>query len=75
MAVKVSGTTVIDDSRGLTNIVNVAANGTISFNNIAYPTTDGSDGEALVTDGLGNLSFASAGVTTGKAIAMAIVFG
>ena len=39
------------------------------------PTTDGTSGEALVTDGSGTLSFAAAGISTGKAIAMAIVFG
>ena len=42
------------------------------------PTTDGADGQVLTTDGAGNLQLESpapAGVTTGKAIAMAIVFG
>jgi hypothetical protein len=39
------------------------------------PTTDGTSGEALVTDGSGTISFGSAGISTGKAIAMAIVFG
>ena len=40
------------------------------------PTADAtSSGQALVSDGSGNLSFADAGISTGKAIAMAIVFG
>jgi len=39
------------------------------------PTSDGSTGQALVTNGSGTLSFGSAGVSTGKSIAMAIVFG
>ena len=39
------------------------------------PTVDGSSGEALVTNGSGTISFGSAGISTGKAIAMAIVFG
>ena len=39
------------------------------------PTADGSNGQAMVTDGSGNLSFGTAGISTGKAIAMAIVFG
>jgi len=39
------------------------------------PTSDGTNGQALVTDGSGTISFGSAGVSTGKAIAMAIVFG
>jgi hypothetical protein len=29
----------------------------------------------MITNGSGTLSFGSAGITTGKAIAMAIVFG
>jgi hypothetical protein len=40
------------------------------------PTADASSsGQALVSDSSGNLSFADAGITTGKAIAMAMIFG
>jgi hypothetical protein len=39
------------------------------------PTADGTSGQAIVTNGSGALSFATAGISTGKAIAMAIVFG
>ena len=39
------------------------------------PTVDGTSGQAIITNGAGSLSFATAGITTGKAIAMAIVFG
>lgn len=41
------------------------------------PTTDGTNGQVLQTNGSGTLSFNTpeAGVSTGKAIAMAIVFG
>ena len=39
------------------------------------PTADGTSGQAIITNGAGSLSFATAGITTGKAIAMAIVFG
>ena len=42
---------------------------------LTLPTSDGSNGQALVTNGSGNVSFGSAGIGTGKAIAMAIVFG
>ena len=42
---------------------------------LELPNADGTNGQALVTDGSGKLSFASAGISTGKAIAMAIVFG
>jgi hypothetical protein len=41
----------------------------------SWPSADGTNGQGLITDGSGNLSFGAAGVTTGKAIAMAIVFG
>jgi hypothetical protein len=56
------------------------ASGTVTrlMNNPAglkYPTADGSAGQGVVTDGAGNLSFGSAGVTTGKSIAMAMIFG
>ena len=39
------------------------------------PTVDGTSGQALVTNGSGTISFGSAGISTGKTIAMAIVFG
>lgn len=41
------------------------------------PTTDGTANQVLKTDGSGTISFTtvSSGITTGKAIAMAIVFG
>lgn len=39
------------------------------------PTSDGSADQALITNGSGTISFGSAGISTGKAIAMAIVFG
>ena len=42
---------------------------------LTLPTSDGSNGQALVTNGSGTVSFGSAGIGTGKAIAMAIVFG
>jgi len=43
---------------------------------LTLPDADAtSSGQALVSNGSGTLSFADAGITTGKAIAMAIVFG
>ena len=47
---------------------------TSSFS-LSLPTADGTSGQAIVTDGSGVLSFGTAGITTGKAIAMSIVFG
>lgn len=58
------------------------ASGTVTklINNpagLTYPTADGTSGQVVQTDGSGNLSFAtpSSGVSTGKAIAMAMIFG
>jgi hypothetical protein len=51
---------------------NLAVSGSTTF---VLPTADGTSGQALVTDGSRNLSFSDAGIGTGKAIAMAIVFG
>jgi len=44
---------------------------------LTFPAADGSSGQILQTDGSGNLSFttASSGISMGKAIAAAIVFG
>ena len=46
-------------------------------NTFTLPTSDGSADQVLITNGSGTLSFStpSVGITTGKAIAMAIVFG
>jgi hypothetical protein len=51
--------------------------GTTVASNVTFtlPTADGTSGQALTTNGSGTLSFAQAGISTGKAIAMAIVFG
>jgi hypothetical protein len=75
MAIKIKGTTVINDSADIVNIADVTASGTITLNSLVYPSTDGSAGQFIKTDGSGNLSFDSAGgISTGKAIAMAILF-
>ena len=56
--------------------VALQAPGTISASyTLTMPDADGTSGQALVTNGSGALSFADAGISTGKSIAMAIVFG
>ena len=56
--------------------VALRAGATVTSNlSFSLPTADGTSGQAIVTDGSGALSFAAAGISTGKAIAMAIVFG
>ena len=57
-----------------TNIVDINAAFT-TINQYTLPASDGTSGQAMLTDGSGNLSFGEAGISTGKAIAMAIVFG
>jgi len=51
------------------------SNLTTFVTNFTLPSSDGGSGQALVTNGSGTLSFSDAGISTGKAIAMAIVFG
>jgi len=69
------GSTIYDVGADLGNI-NVAGIGNQgSTNYFTLPSSDGTNGQALVTDGSGTLSFDTAGISTGKAIAMAIVFG
>lgn len=61
-----------------TPIATLYANGSLSVtsltaNNFTFPSSDGTADQFLQTDGSGNLSFVD--FPTGKAIAMAIVFG
>jgi hypothetical protein len=56
--------------------VALQAPGTVSASyTLTLPAADGTSGQAIVTNGSGVLSFGSAGISTGKSIAMAIVFG
>ena len=64
-----------EDTDNGTNFVSLKAADTIASNLIlTLPSADGTSGQALSTNGSGTLSFASY-ATTGKAIAMALVFG
>ena len=56
-----------------TNIIDVFANQN-QIGIFTIPAVDGTSGQIIQTDGSGNLSFTD-GFSTGKAIAMAIVFG
>jgi hypothetical protein len=56
--------------------VALQAPGTVATNvTFTLPGTDGSSGQAIVTNGSGVLSFGDAGVTAGKSIAFAMIFG
>jgi len=70
----VNGNSIVSVSDG--NIP-ITPNGTgrVVIDGLSYPDADGTNGQAITTDGSGTLSFSDAGISTGKAIAMAIVFG
>ena len=74
----VNGNSIVSASAGNISIT-PDTTGKIVLDGLAWPTTDGSADQVLKTDGSGNLSFVDqsggGGITTGKAIAMAIVFG
>ena len=67
--VTISGKTV-----ALSTAVGLTAD-SATLGGLSYPTSDGSNGQAILTNGSGTLTFGAAGISTGKAIAMAIVFG
>jgi hypothetical protein len=58
-----------------TNVLAYDANLQAFVTALTLPTSDGSNGQALVTNGSGTISFGSAGISMGKAIAASIVFG
>jgi hypothetical protein len=65
-----------EDTDNGTNYVQLQAPANIASNfTLTLPSADGTSGQAIVTDGSGNLSFGNAGISTGKAIAMSMIFG
>jgi len=70
-----SGTITITDGSGGNITITPNGSGNIVLDGLTFPNADGSADQALITNGSGTLSFGSAGISTGKAIAMAIVFG
>lgn len=67
MAIQISGTTVIDNGRNLTNINAVSASG-VSVSGIITASS-------FVDDGTNLLTAINTKTSTGKAIAMAMIFG
>ena len=58
------------------NWVALQAPATVASNlTFSLPSADGTNGQALITDGSGNLSFGNAGISAGKSIALAMIFG
>ena len=70
-----SGTITIVDAANGNITITPNGSGNIVLDGLTFPNADGSADQALITNGSGTLSFGSAGISTGKAIAMAIVFG
>jgi hypothetical protein len=65
-----------EDTDTGTNYVALAAPSSVASNvTFTLPSADGTSGQAIVTNGSGALSFGSAGISTGKSIAMALIFG
>jgi hypothetical protein len=79
----VSGELALNIANADMSVYTRNASGTVKlmFNNPAalkYPIADGSANQVIKTDGAGNLSFvtpAASGISIGKAIAMAMIFG
>jgi len=68
MPIKINNTTVIDDSRNITNVANVSVSGTISGNVTA-------SGVVSAASFSGSGASLTGVATVGKAIAVAIVLG
>ena len=66
--------TIVDGANGNITIT-PNGSGNIVLDGLTFPNADGSADQALITNGSGTLSFGSAGISTGKAIAMALIFG
>ena len=72
---KNSGTITITDGANGNITITPNGSGNIVLDGLTFPNADGSADQALITNGSGTLSFGSAGISTGKAIAMALIFG
>jgi len=68
MSIKINNTTVIDDSRNITNVANIAASGTINGNVTA-------SGVISAASFSGSGSALTGVASVGKAIAVAMVLG
>lgn len=67
---------IFEDSDNGTNYVALKAPESVTSNvTFTLPSVDGSSGQALTTNGTGTLSWSNTGVSTGKAIAMSMIFG
>lgn len=65
--VTVGGNLVVS---GTSNLI-----GTTVIDGLTFPVADGTNGQFIKTNGSGTLSFGEGGISTGKSIAMAMIFG
>ena len=65
----------LQDTTGGEYIALRAPSTVTSNTTLTFPDGAGSSGQALITDGSGTLSWGTAGISTGKSIAMAMIFG
>jgi len=81
--VQVTGTSAVaggiefyEDTDTGTNYIALQEPSSVASNvTFTLPSTDGTSGQAIVTNGSETLSFGNAGISTGKSIAMAMIFG
>ena len=65
-----------EDTDNGTNYVSLKSPDTLASNlTFTLPAADGTSGQIIQTNGSGTLSFTNPGVSTGKSIAMALIFG
>ena len=64
-----------EDTDDGSNYLDLTSSSLGSNLSLTLPTADGTSGQAITTNGSGALASMMHGISTGKAIAMAIVFG
>lgn len=64
----INGVNIGADSAGTGAFTTLSATSGFSIAGLTFPTTDGTSGQALVTDGAGNITFAFAGDSSGVVV-------
>ena len=75
--VTTAGTVLVASAVTTNTVTDTLVANTVTISDYTFPAADGNANQVFQTDGAGNISFTDLpqGFTTGKAIAMAIVFG
>ena len=71
------GTLLLQENTGNgTSYVGLAAPASLASNvTFTLPSSDGTSGQVIQTNGSGTLSFTAAGVPTGKSLVLSMIFG